>query len=146
MAAEGDITFVKKLLNAYQPKEVIVSLDLHDRFKALFSIDTFLYKADDWYFNAANNRDRLLRHFSVQSLKGFGLEEYPLATTAAGVILNYLDITRHGSLGHITSIRRISDSERMRLDSFTIYSLELLEPMHAGGSSLLSVLDETVTP
>lgn len=146
MAAEGDITFVKKLLNAYQPKEVIVSLDLHDRFKALFGIDTFLYKADDWYFNAANNRDRLLRHFSVQSLKGFGLEEYPLATTAAGVILNYLDITRHGSLGHITSIRRISDSERMRLDSFTIYSLELLEPMHAGGSSLLSVLDETVTP
>lgn len=146
LAAEGNIDYMRKLFAAYRPKEVIVSFALHDRFTALFNYETFLYKADDWYFNESNNRDRLLRHFKVLSLKGFGLEEYPLAATAAGAVLNYLDVTRHGSLGHINSLRRIDESDRMRLDGFTVYSLELLESMHPGGKSLLSVLDETVTP
>lgn len=145
-AAEGDETFVEKMLSGYAPKEVIVDKERQELLKHRFHLQSFVYGAEDWYFKENNNRERLLRHFKVQSLKGFGLEEFPLATTAAGAILNYLDITRHGTLSHITNLRRIDASNYIRLDNFTIYSLELVEPMNRGGRSLYNILDKTLTP
>lgn len=145
-ATEGDRPFIGKMLAAYAPKELIVDHAMQETVKRDFSPQTFVYGADDWYFHDHNNRDRLMRHFKVKSLKGFGLEESPLAVTAAGAVLNYLDVTRHGSLGHISTIRRINESAFVRLDSFTIHSLELVEPMHKGGKTLLEILDKTVSP
>lgn len=145
-ATEGDATFITKLLSSYAPKEVILYKDVEEELKRQFQIQTFVYGAEDWYFHENNNRERLLRHFNTHSLKGFGMEGYPLATTAAGAILNYLDITRHGSLSHISNLRRINAGDYIRLDNFTIYSLELVEPMNRGGKTLYSVLDKTLSP
>ena len=135
-ATEGDATFITKMLSSYAPKEVILYKDVEEELKRKFQIQTFVYGAEDWYFHENNNRERLLRHFNTHSLKGFGMEGYPLATTAAGAILNYLDITRHGSLSHISNLRRINAGDYIRLDNFTIYSLELVEPMNRGGKTL----------
>lgn len=143
---EGDAAFVRKMLASYSPKEVIVLRNKKDELKQTFASNAFVYPADDWFFNESNNRNRLLRHFKTQNLKGFGLEESPLAVAAAGAILNYMDLTQHGNLGHVTGIKAINESTFVRLDNFTIYSLELLQPMHKGGNSLFTILDKTASP
>lgn len=145
-ATEGPRTFIHKMIDAHSPKELIVQGDLLPSIQKDFQLQCFIYTADDWYFTPSNNRERLLRHFRTRSLKGFGLDGYPLATTAAGAILNYLDVTRHGSLGHISSISRINEGAFVRLDSFTIFSLELVEPMNRGGKTLKDILDKTSSP
>lgn len=145
-ATEGPRTFIHKMIDAHSPKELIVQGDLLPSIQKDFQLQCFIYTADDWYFTPSNNRERLLRHFRTHSLKGFGLDGYPLATTAAGAILNYLDVTRHGSLGHISSISRINEGAFVRLDSFTIFSLELVEPMNRGGKTLKDILDKTSSP
>lgn len=145
-ATEGNAAFIEKLLTSYRPKELILDKNHQEELVNIFNIQCFVFGGEDWYFHERNNCDRLLRHFKVHSFKGFGLDEMPLATTAAGAILNYLDITRHSSLSHITKLSRIESNEAVRLDSFTIYSLELIKPMHEGGKSLYSVLNKTVTP
>lgn len=145
-ATEGDATLITKMLSGYSPKEIILYKEHQEELTQKFQLQCFVYAAEDWYFHENNNKNRLLRHFHTQSLKGFGMEDYPLATTAAGAILNYLDITRHGSLAHITNLRRINAGDYIRLDSFTIYSLELIEPMNRGGKSLYGVLDKTLSP
>lgn len=145
-AGEGNASFLSKMLSAYTPKEVIIDKDFQEQLSRAFNLQCFIFGAEDWYFHEKNNRSRLLRHFNVQSLKGFGLEDFPLASTAAGAILNYLDITRHARISHITSLRRIEAGQFVRLDNFTIYSLELIEPMNRGGRTLCNILDKTLSP
>lgn len=146
VTTEGDATVVRKLLTGYRPKEILVEHKDRNFVEETFRPRAFLCDYDDWIFSQANNRERLLRHFDCQNLKGYGLEDYPLAITAAGAILNYLDLTQHTAKGHISHIARIDEGLYVRIDNFTFYSLELLHAMNPGGRSLLHVLDKTTTP
>lgn len=147
LCAEGNRDYIDKLIGSYMPKEILVERSQRAVFDRFFTSKAFIYELDDWYYSPENNRDLLLRHFGVQSLKGFGLEDYPLAATTAGVILNYLELTKHSQIQHITSLGRIDRSGFVRLDKFTVRSLELLRPISdEGGRSLLDILDHTITP
>lgn len=147
LCAEGNRDYVNKLLSSYQPKEVLVERSARADFDRFFQTKAFVYELDDWYYSADNNRELLLKHFGVNSLKGFGLENHPLASTTAGVILNYLELTKHNRIKHITTLGRIERTGFVRLDTFTVRSLELLQPISTeGGMCLLGVIDRTITP
>ena len=146
MVGEGTIDYVEKLLINFQPKEVLVERVRKGDFEEFFGNRFFTFELDDWVFTDYSARQKLLRHFGVQSLKGFGIEHLACGVIAAGAILQYLDITQHHRIGHITSISRIEAERYVRLDRFTIRSLELVQPMQEDGASLLQVLDKTVTP
>ena len=146
MVGEGTIDYVEKLLINFQPKEVLVERVRKGDFEEFFGNRFFTFELDDWVFTDYSARQKLLRHFGVQSLKGFGIDHLACGVIAAGAILQYLDITQHHRIGHITSISRIEAERYVRLDRFTIRSLELVQPMQEDGASLLQVLDKTVTP
>ncbi|MGN0220600.1 MAG: DNA mismatch repair protein MutS [Prevotella sp.] len=146
MVGEGTIDYVEKLLINFQPKEVLVERVRKSDFEEFFGSRFFTFELDDWVFTDYSARQKLLRHFGVQSLKGFGIEHLACGVIAAGAILQYLDITQHHRIGHITGISRIEAERYVRLDRFTIRSLELVQPMQEDGASLLQVLDKTVTP
>ena len=146
MVGEGTIDYVEKLLINFQPKEVLVERVRKGDFEEFFGNRFFTFELDDWVFTDYSARQKLLRHFGVQSLKGFGIEHLACGVIAAGAILQYLDITQHHRIGHITSISRIEAERYVRIDRFTIRSLELVQPMQEDGASLLQVLDKTVTP
>lgn len=146
LAAEGTVDYVDKLVNNYAPKEVLFVRGAKDFCLEHFTSMPYSYELDDYYFAYDGARHLLLEHFRTQSLKGFGIEELRLATCSAGAVLRYLDATQHRQTGHITSIRRIDGGAYMRLDKFTVRSLELVESMNEGGRSLLDVIDATVTP
>ena len=146
MVGEGTIDYVEKLLINFQPKEVLVERVRKGDFEEFFGNRFFTFELDDWVFTDYSARQKLLRHFGVQSLKGFGIEHLACGVIAAGAILQYLDITQHHRIGHITGISRIEAERYVRLDRFTIRSLELVQPMQEDGASLLQVLDKTVTP
>lgn len=143
---EGDRDYVDKLLTKFQPKEVIFEQGQRHLFEELYGTKYYTYETADWYFTAQTCREKLLRHFNVQSLKGFGIEKLERATTAAGSILQYLEQTQHLNNQHITSISRIDENKYVRLDKFTIRSLELLGSMQDDGKSLLDVIDRTISP
>ncbi len=146
-AVEGNDTLVEKLLAGYKPKEILVERKQRTEYdQRMGGMRSFVFETDDWFFTPSNNRERLLQHFGVQSLKGYGLEGQTLAVSAAGAILNYLDLTQHTEIGHITAINRIDEGKFVRLDNFTIHSLELLQPMNPEGVSLCAILDKTITP
>ena len=146
MVGEGTIDYVEKLLINFQPKEVLVERVRKGDFEEFFGNRFFTFELDDWVFTDYSARQKLLRHFGVQSLKGFGIDHLACGVIAAGAILQYLDITQHHRIGHITGISRIEAERYVRLDRFTIRSLELVQPMQEDGASLLQVLDKTVTP
>ena len=146
MVGEGTIDYVEKLLINFQPKEVLVEKVRKGDFEEFFGNRFFTFELDDWVFTDYSARQKLLRHFGVQSLKGFGIDHLACGVIAAGAILQYLDITQHHRIGHITGISRIEAERYVRLDRFTIRSLELVQPMQEDGASLLQVLDKTVTP
>ena len=146
MVGEGTIDYVEKLLINFQPKEVLVERVRKGDFEEFFGNRFCTFELDDWVFTDYSARQKLLRHFGVQSLKGFGIEHLACGVIAAGAILQYLDITQHHRIGHITAISRIEAERYVRLDRFTIRSLELVQPMQEDGASLLQVLDKTVTP
>lgn len=146
-AVEGNDALVEKLLAGYKPKEILVERKQRTEYdQRMGGMRSFVFETDDWFFTPSNNRERLLQHFGVQSLKGYGLEGQTLAVSAAGAILNYLDLTQHTEIGHITAINRIDEGKFVRLDNFTIHSLELLQPMNPEGVSLCAILDKTITP
>lgn len=146
VVSEGNPSHLDKLLTSYQPKEVLVERSVRATFDQLFSFRGFIYELEDWSFAVENNRRKLLAHFGLQSLKGLGLETKAPSIAVAGAILNYLELTSHHELGHITTLRSIDRLDYMRLDSFTFRSLEILQPMHREeGRSLLDVLDRTET-
>lgn len=147
VCSEGSVDHIDKLLGSYQPKEVLVERRQKGEFSRRFDYRGFVFDLDDWCFAEVNNREKLLAHFGLQSLKGFGIDHLSYALSSAGAILNYLEMTSHHQIGHITSLRCIDRTSFVRLDSFTLRSLEILSPMNLDeGRSLLDVLDQTRTP
>ena len=146
VVSEGSPEHLEKLLSSYQPKEVLVERSCRSLLDRLFSYRGFVFEVEDWSFAVENNRRKLTAHFGLQSLKGLGLEQRPASIAVAGAILNYLELTSHTELGHITTLRSIDRLSYMRLDSFTLRSLEILAPMNREeGKSLLDIIDRTET-
>lgn len=145
LVGEGTSDYVEKLLVSFQPKEVLHDRQMKREFEERFGNRWCTFQLDDWMFTEQSSRQKILKHFGTQSLKGFGVEHLTLGVVAAGVIMQYLEMTQHTNIGHITSLRRIEEDRYVRLDKFTIRSLELLGSMQEDGSSLLDVIDRTTT-
>lgn len=146
LTAEGNADYIDKLLTNFAPKEVLFERGKKAKFEEIFGSKFFTYELDDWVFTEQNAHEKLLSHFQVSNFKGFGVDHLPNGLIAAGSILQYLEITQHHNINHITTLSRIEEDKFVRLDKFTIRSLELLSSMNDGGSSLLQVLDKTTTP
>lgn len=146
LTAEGTIDYIDKLLNNFFPKEVLVERKNRKRFEEAFGSRFFVFELEDWVFTTEAATDRLLKHFDTKNLKGFGVQHLKLGIIASGAILHYLDLTHHTQVGHITMLSRIEEDRYVRLDKFTVHSLELVGTMNEGGTSLLDVIDKTVSP
>ncbi len=146
LVSEGDWTYIDKLLQGFNPSEVIFSKDRRKQFEARFGEKFYLYTLDEWVFTTDYAREKLLKHFEVQNLKGFGVEDMELGQIAAGAALHYLESTENKNLKHISAITRIHQDRYVWLDRFTIRNLELLSSPHETGVSLLKILDQTVSP
>ena len=146
LTAEGTTDYVDKLLNNFGPKEVLFERGKRQMFEGCFGNKFFTFELEDWVFTETSSRERLLKHFEVKNLKGFGVEHLKLGIVASGAILQYLIMTQHTQIGHITSLARIEEDKYVRLDKFTVHNLELLGSMCEGGSSLLQVIDRTISP
>ena len=145
LTGEGTYDYVEKLLGNFGPKEVLYDRNKKHDFERIFGTRYCVFELDDWVFTEQSARQKLLKHFGTKSLKGFGVEHLKNGVIAAGAIMQYLEITQHTHIGHITSLSRIEEERYVRLDKFTIRSLELLQPMQEDGSSLLNVIDQTIT-
>lgn len=146
MTAEGTFDYVDKLLNNFAPKEVLFEWGKRGMFEGNFGSKFFTFELDDWVFTETSAREKLLKHFETKNLKGFGVEHLTNGVIASGAILQYLDMTQHYQISHITSLSRIEADRYVRLDKFTIRSLELVNSMNEGGTSLLDVIDHTISP
>ena len=146
LTGEGTFDYVEKLLGNFQPKEVLFDRAKKQEFERYFGTRLCTFEMDDWVFTDQSARQKLLKHFGTKNLKGFGVDHLNNGIVAAGSILQYLEITQHTHINHITSLARIEEDKYVRMDRFTIRSLELIAPMNEDGSSLLNVIDNTVTP
>ena len=146
LTGEGSYDYVEKLLVNFSPKEVLYERGRKEQFERCFGNKYFTFELDDWVFAEQTAEQKLLKHFGVKTLKGFGVDHLRSGVSAAGAVLQYLEMTQHTHIGHITSLARIDEERYVRLDRFTIRSLELLRPMQDDGSALLDVIDKTVTP
>ena len=146
LTAEGPFDYVDKLLNNFAPKEVLFERGKRLMFEGNFGSKFFTFELDDWVFTETSAREKLLKHFEVKNLKGFGVEHLKNGIIASGAILQYLIMTQHTQIGHVTSLARIEENKYVRLDKFTVRSLELMGSMNDGGSSLLNVIDKTISP
>ena len=146
LTGEGTFDYVEKLLGNFQPKEVLFDRAKKQDFERYFGTRLCTFEMDDWVFTDQTARQKLLKHFGTKNLKGFGVDHLNNGVVAAGAILQYLEITQHTQINHITSLARIEEDKYVRMDRFTIRSLELIGSMNEGGSSLLNVIDNTVTP
>ena len=146
LTAEGSFDHIYKLLNNFAPKEVLFERGRRGMFEGNFGSKFFTFELDDWVFTETTAREKLLKHFEVKNLKGFGVEHLKNGIIASGAILQYLIMTQHTQIGHITSLARIEEDKYVRLDKFTVRSLELMGSMNDGGSSLLDVIDKTISP
>lgn len=146
LTGEGTYDYVEKLLGSIAPKEVLYDRNNKRDFDTHFGTKYCVFELEDWVFTEQSARQRLLKHFGTKSLKGFGVEQMKSGIVASGAILQYLEITQHTNIGHITSLARIEEERYVRLDKFTIHSLELIDTMQEGGRSLLNIIDKTITP
>ncbi len=146
LTAEGPFDYVDKLLNNFAPKEILFERGKRLMFEGNFGSKFFTFELDDWVFTETTAREKLLKHFETKNLKGFGVEHLKSGIIASGAILQYLTMTQHTQIGHITSLARIEEDKYVRLDKFTVRSLELIGNMNDGGSSLISVIDRTISP
>ena len=146
LTAEGPFDYVDKLLNNFGPKEILFERGKRLMFEGNFGSKFFTFELDDWVFTETTAREKLLKHFETKNLKGFGVEHLKNGIIASGAILQYLTMTQHTQIGHITSLVRIEEDKYVRLDKFTVRSLELIGSMNDGGSSLLNVIDRTISP
>lgn len=146
LTGEGTYDYVEKLLGSFAPKEVLYDRNDKRNFDTHFGSKYCVFELEDWVFTEQSARQRLLKHFGTKSLKGFGVEHMKSGIVASGAILQYLEITQHTNIGHITSLARIEEERYVRLDKFTIHSLELIDTMQEGGRSLLNIIDKTITP
>lgn len=146
LTGEGSYDYVEKLLANFSPKEVLYNRERRADFQRYFGTKLCVFEMEDWVFTEQSSRQKLLKHFGTKSLKGFGVEHLKEGIIASGSILQYLEMTEHTHINHITSLARLEADKYVRMDRFTIRSLELLAPMQEEGRSLLSVIDRTVTP
>ena len=146
LTAEGPFDYVDKLLNNFGPKEILFERGKRLMFEGNFGSKFFTFELDDWVFTETTAREKLLKHFETKNLKGFGVEHLKNGIIASGAILQYLTMTQHTQIGPITSLARIEEDKYVRLDKFTVRSLELIGSMNDGGSSLLNVIDRTISP
>jgi len=146
LTGQGTYDYVEKLMGNFQPKEVLYDRTHKNDFIRYFGTHYCVYEMDDWVFTEQTARQKLLKHFGTKSLKGFGVDHLHNGVIASGAIMQYLELTQHTHIGHITSLSRIEEERYVRLDNFTIRSLELLAPMQHEGQSLLGVIDKTTTP
>ncbi|TWV10442.1 DNA mismatch repair protein MutS [Bacteroidaceae bacterium HV4-6-C5C] len=146
LTAEGPFDYVDKLLNNFGPKEILFERGKRGMFEGNFGSKFFTFELEDWVFTETTAREKLLKHFETKNLKGFGVEHLKNGIIASGAILQYLTMTQHTQIGHITSLARIEEDKYVRLDKFTVRSLELIGSMNDGGSSLLNVIDKTISP
>ena len=146
LTAEGPVNYVDKLLNNFSPKEILLERNKRQQFNEAFGSRFLTFEMDDWIFTEDSAMDRLLKQFETKNLKGFGVHHLRNGIVAAGAILYYLDQTHHTHINHVTSISRIEEDRYVRLDKFTVRSLELIDTMNEGGKSLLDILDKTITP
>jgi DNA mismatch repair protein MutS len=146
LTAEGPFDYVDKLLNNFAPKEVLFERNKREMFEKSFANKFFTYELDDWVFTETSARQKLLKLFETNNLKGFGVEHLKNGIIASGAILQYLEMTQHTQIGHILSLSRIEEEKSVRLDKFTVRNLELVSTMNEGGKSLLDVIDRTISP
>ncbi|MEG1579787.1 MAG: DNA mismatch repair protein MutS [Bacteroidaceae bacterium] len=146
LVAEGTTEYVDKLINSFSPKEILFERGRKTLFEQSFGARYFTFELEDWAFQEQTAKNKLLKHFEVKNLKGFGIDHMINAITAAGVVLQYLEMTQHTHTAHINTLTRIEEERYVRLDKFTVRNLELLCPMNEGGNSLLGVIDHTVSP
>ena len=146
LTGEGTYDYVEKLIGSFQPKEVLYDRGRKHDFERYFGTRLVTFELDDWVFTEQTAHQKLFKHFNVKSLKGFGIDHLKSGVIAAGAILQYLEQTLHTQIAHITSISRIEEDKYVRLDKFTVRSLELIYPMQEDGKSLLNIIDKTVTP
>ncbi len=146
LVAEGPADYVDKLMGNFSPKEVLYERGRKGMFEGCFGTKFVTFELDDWVFTSQTAHDKLTRHFEVKNLKGFGIDGLRAGIIAAGAILQYLELTQHTQIQHLTGISRIEEERYVRLDKFTVRNLELVQPMNEGGRSLLDVLDHTITP
>ena len=146
LTGEGTYDYVEKLLGNFQPKEVLYERTRKQDFERFFGTRICTFELDDWVFTEQSARQKLLKHFGTKNLKGFGVDHLHSGVIAAGAIMQYLELTLHKQIGHITSLKRIEEERSVRLDKFTIRSLEIVAPMQDDGQSLLGVIDHTTTP
>jgi DNA mismatch repair protein MutS len=146
MAAQGNQEYLSKLIQGFNPSEILYCKSERERIKALIREDYHLFSLDEWIFTHEFGYDRLLQQFGTKNLKGFGIEKMEAAIAAAGAILHYLEETEHKETNHISSISRIDEEKYVWLDKFTIRNLELVYPQQEGGVPLIDILDHTVTP
>ena len=146
LTTEGPIAQIDKLLNNFQPKEILIERDKKERFQEIFGFRLPIFQMDDWIFTEQAARERLLKHFETKNLKGFGIDNLIGAIISAGAVLYYLDSTQHTQISHISTLSRIDEEKYVRLDKFTVRSLELVSTINEGGKSLLDILDKTISP
>ncbi|MCL1973862.1 MAG: DNA mismatch repair protein MutS [Bacteroidetes bacterium] len=144
--SQGSLEYIERLLNQLAPKEILLQKGYEKGFRQRFGEDYYTTCLDEWAFEPRAARNKVLKHFQVDTLKGFGVDELDLGVSAAGSILFYLELTKHEHLGHLCSIQRIDESDYMWLDRFTIRNLELFASFDPKGSSLIDIIDKTITP
>ena len=146
LTAEGPFDYIDKLLVNFAPKEVLFQHGMRSQFESNFGSKYCTFELDDWAFTESFAREKLIKHFQVKSLKGFGIEHLKNGVVASGAVLHYLEVTLHTQIKHITTLSRIEEERYVRLDRYTVRSLELVQPMNDGGKSLLDVIDKTISP
>lgn len=146
LTAEGTTDYIDKLLGSFAPKEILFERGKRGMFEGSFGSKYITFEMDDWLFTESTAKEKLHKHFEVKNLKGFGVDHLKNGVVASGVILHYLELTQHLQVKHITSLRRIEEDRYVRMDKFTVRSLELAGSMNEGGISLLNVIDKTITP
>ena len=146
LVAQGNEEYIDKLIQGFEPSEVLYSRLQDEKFKSLFGNNYYTFRQEDWIFTEDFGRETLNKHFQTKNLKGFGIEEMTVGIIAAGAILQYVSETEHRKLGHISKISRIEEDKYVWLDRFTTRNLELIYSPHDNGATLLSVLDSTTTP
>ena len=146
ITGEGTPDYIEKLLSNFSPKEVLFERNRKQQFEQYFGNKFFTFQLDDWVFTEQTAKQKLLKHFGVKNLKGFGIDHLKSGIIASGAILQYLEMTQHTQIGHITSISRIEEEKYVRLDRFTLRNLEIIAPMNEDGRSLLDVIDNTISP
>ena len=146
LVAQGNAEYIDKLLQNFNPSEVLVQKQNKQEFLALFENRYYTFYLDDWVFQKEYAIETLQNHFEVKTLKGFGIEEVKNGIIAAGAVLYYLSETQHNELKHIQAIRRISEDNYVWMDRFTVRNLELYNPNSVNAVTLLGVIDKTISP